>query len=96
MASALNYDPYSPVIADIDKDGKLNLITDTDWPDFKLTNWELDIDYDSNSFSALKYMHDKWNSGIFKKEDYTEAKDKNVSSLLHLPCTRNSPNPFNS
>lgn len=97
VASALNYYPYSPVIADIDKDGKLNLITDTDWPDFKLTNWELDIDYDSKTMHWPKYMHDKWNSGIFKKEDYTEAKDEEKPQLpASFALSQNFPNPFNS
>ena len=69
--SMANYFPHSPVMADIDKDGMLNLVlcTDDHWPGCKLISWELDTDY-STIYTDWprywpKYMHDKWNSGTY-------------------------------
>ena len=63
--TAGNFLPYTPVIADVDKDGKLNLILATDWLDYRLISWDFDTDYDSTKIPWPKYRHDKWNSGRY-------------------------------
>lgn len=69
------YMPFSPVMSDMDKDGKLNMLLLTGYPDFRLLSWEFDTDYStlySNWFRCWpKYMHDKWNSGVFEKKCFT-------------------------
>ncbi|MGB2698340.1 MAG: FG-GAP-like repeat-containing protein, partial [Candidatus Zixiibacteriota bacterium] len=60
--------PYTPVIGDLDKDGKLDMVLCTDEPNFQLIFWELDADYDSTKTPWPKNMHDKWNSKVFEKE----------------------------
>jgi fibronectin type 3 domain-containing protein len=63
--------PYTPVIADMDRDGKLDMVLAAGQPNHKLTSWEFDTPYDANSIPWPKYMHDKWNSGRlgFKPEE---------------------------
>jgi len=63
--SSANFLPYTPVIADMDKNGELDMILATDFPDFQLISWEFDTDYDSTRIPWPKYMHDKWNSGRY-------------------------------
>lgn len=69
------YMPFSPVMSDMDKDGKLNMLLLTGFPDFRLLSWEFDTDYSTlyaNWFRCWpKYMHDKWNSGVFEKKCFT-------------------------
>ncbi len=66
----VNHFPYSPVIADMDKDGNLDMVLATDWPDYSVLFWEFDTYCDSSTLYWPKYMHDKYNSGVFKIEDY--------------------------
>jgi hypothetical protein len=68
--SALSFFPYAPVMADMDKDGKLEMVLATDWPNYKIVAWEFDTYYDYTKMHWPKYMHDKWNRGIFRLEDY--------------------------
>ncbi|HEX9916423.1 MAG TPA: S8 family serine peptidase [candidate division Zixibacteria bacterium] len=63
--SWLNYLPYSPVMADINKNGKLNMILATDWPDQKLVSWEFETNYDTTKTPWPKYRQDKWNSARY-------------------------------
>jgi fibronectin type 3 domain-containing protein len=66
--SMATYYPYSPVVADADRDGKVNLILGTDFNIYskaKLISWEIDADYQPDFQPWPKYMHDKWNSGRF-------------------------------
>lgn len=64
-SSAFNYLPYTPLMADLDKDGKLNMIIAADWPNYKLTSWEFDTNYLTGAIHWPKYRHDKWNSSKF-------------------------------
>ncbi len=60
------YSPYTPLVDDLDKDGKIDLVLPTDYNIYvqsKLISWELDIDYHPDSEPWPKYMHDGWNSG---------------------------------
>jgi fibronectin type 3 domain-containing protein len=60
------YDPYTPLVGDLDKDGKIDLVLATDYNIYakpKLISWELDVDCRSDSEPWPKYMHDNWNSG---------------------------------
>ena len=60
------YSPYTPLVGDLDKDGKIDLVLATDYNIYtqpKLISWELDRDHDPNSEPWPKYMHDSWNSG---------------------------------
>ncbi len=85
MASSANFFPYTPVIADMDKDGKLDMILATDWPDYELIFWEFDTYYDSTTVHWPKYMHDKQNSGIFRIEDYSAPRgDANGDGVTDL------------
>jgi hypothetical protein len=60
-ATALSGNPHSPVIADTDKDGKLNVILSTHGS--KLICWEFDVDFSAARAPWPQYKHDKWNSG---------------------------------
>jgi len=67
-ANLATFYPYTPVVADMDKDGKLNMVLVTDYNIYakpKLISWEFDTDYDTNTVPWPKYMHDKCNSGRF-------------------------------
>ncbi len=60
------YSPYTPLVDDLDKDGKIDLVLATDYNVYakpKLISWELDVDYRPDSEPWPKYMHDSWNSG---------------------------------
>jgi len=77
--------PYTPVMADLDRDGKLDMVLVTDWPNYGLISWEFDTHYDSTHMHWPKYMHDQHNSGIFRKEDYTAQRgDVNKDGLIEL------------
>ncbi|HEX9917417.1 MAG TPA: FG-GAP-like repeat-containing protein [candidate division Zixibacteria bacterium] len=54
---------YSPIMADVDKDGKLDMVLGTEDP--KLTCWKFINCYDSTTMPWPKYLHDKWNSGRY-------------------------------
>jgi hypothetical protein len=83
-------------MADIDKDGKLDLIIATDWPENKLICWEFNTNYQPKTMHWPKYMHDKWNSGIFRLEDYTKVKDEEeIQVPSSFSLSQNYPNPFN-
>jgi hypothetical protein len=70
-ASMVSYWPYTPVIADVNKNGKLNIVLgSSDLSGYGLVFWELDTHYNSTKMHWPKYMHDKRNSGIFRPEDY--------------------------
>lgn len=56
----VNMNPYSPVITDIDRDGKTDIIINTD--EKKLLCLELDAAYDSTNTPWPKLLHDKYNS----------------------------------
>ena len=94
--SILTNFPYSPVITDMDKDGKLNLILATDWPENKLICWEFNTDYQPKTMHWPKYMHDKANSGVFRLEDYTEVKgEEEIQVPTFFSLSQNYPNPLN-
>ena len=63
--------PYSPVVADMDKDAKMDIVLATSWPRFTLISWKFDSYFDSTTMHWPKYGHDKYNSGIFEIEEYT-------------------------
>lgn len=73
--------PYSPVIADMDKDGKLDMVLATDWPYYSVIFWEFDSYIDSSTLYWPKYMHDKHNSGVLKIEDYSRY---GISDIVYL------------
>jgi hypothetical protein len=65
--SPYTFYPYTPVLADMDKDGKLNMVLVTNRNNYapaKLISWEFDTDYNASRMPWPKYMHDKYNSGI--------------------------------
>jgi hypothetical protein len=57
--------PYTPILGDIDKDGKLNMLLANHQSTPKFFTWEFDTDYDTTFLPWPKYMHDKWNRGIY-------------------------------
>ena len=67
--------PYSPVMADLDQDGELDMVLGTDRPYYTLVHLELDTDYSSvyGSWHRCwpKYMHDRWNSGVYGKVPFS-------------------------
>jgi subtilisin family serine protease len=91
------FSPYTPVIADMDKDTKLEMVLGTDYTNQitpKIVSWEFDTYYDSTTMHWPKYMHDKWNSGIFRKEDLPPCGIQDVVYLLnYLFCGGPAPGP---
>jgi fibronectin type 3 domain-containing protein len=63
VPSSWSFFPYSPLVADVDRNGKLNILIVSDWPDYKLICWELDTDFHPDTLGWPKYMHDRQNSG---------------------------------
>jgi hypothetical protein len=69
--SMVSYWPYTPLIADVNKNGKLNIVLgSSDLSHKGLVFWELDTYYNSTKMHWPKYMHDKYNSGVFRLKDY--------------------------
>ena len=69
--SMVSHHPYTPLIADVNKNGKLNIVLgSSDLSRYGLVFWELDTYYNSTKMHWPKYMHDKYNSGVFRLEDY--------------------------
>jgi hypothetical protein len=94
--SNFTYYPYSPVICDVDNDGKLNLVLATDWSDLKLICWEFNTSYNPKKMHWPKYMQDNQNSGVFRLEDYTEVKEEEgIPVPASFSLCQNYPNPFN-
>jgi hypothetical protein len=82
----MNFVPYTPVMCDLDKDGKLNLVLATDQTDHEIICWEFDTDY-STMYSNWwrywpRYMHDKWNSGRYDFDP--DEKQITVSDVVYL------------
>jgi hypothetical protein len=64
--SSFNFEPYAPVIGDIDKDGKLNIILCSSRLDhYQLFCWELDAAYNADVSRWPKSLHDRWNSSTY-------------------------------
>jgi len=64
--SSDSYSPYSPLLADVDKNGKLNIVLCSARPDhYKLFYWELDAAHDISASRWPKGLHDRWNSSVF-------------------------------
>jgi hypothetical protein len=63
--------PFTPVLVDMNRNGKLNMIMASDWPNYQLISWEFDNYFDSTTMHWPMYMHDKWHGGVFRIEDYT-------------------------
>ena len=85
--------PYTPVIGDMDIDGKLDMVLCTDRPNFQLIFWELDADYDSTRTPWPKYMHDKWNSKVFGEPLDTTARiawepEDFTDPYVHVPLNQ--------
>lgn len=62
-ASSNSYSPYAPLVADIGRNGKLNIVLCSAQPNrYQLFHWELDPVHDISSTRWPKCMHDGWNS----------------------------------
>ncbi len=84
--------PYTPVIADMDKDWNFEMVVPTDYNIYvipKLVCWEFDAYYDATQWP--KYRHDKWNSGVFRRS-------YGISDVIYLInylfCSGPAPNPM--
>jgi hypothetical protein len=95
--SPYTFYPYTPVIADMDKDKKLEMVLGTNYSTYikpKIVSWEFDTYYDAKTMHWPKYMHDKWNSGVFRKEDLPPCGIEDVVYLLnYLFCGGPAPGP---
>ena len=95
--SPYTFSPYTPVIADMDKDKKLEMVLGTDYTIYiipKIVSWEFGTYYDAKTMHWPKYMHDKWNSGVFRKEDLPPCGIEDVVYLLnYLFCGGPAPGP---
>jgi hypothetical protein len=83
-ASAFTYSAYVPVIADLDKDKKLDVVTcsnDNNYITPHLVAWEFDTYYDPVKMHWPRCMHDQWNSSVFRLEDYDSY---DVSDVVYL------------
>ena len=66
QASMVSFFPSAPLVSDMDKDGKTDLVLGIFSSDYnKLLFWEFNVDYDTTSLPWPKYLHDKWNSGRY-------------------------------
>jgi hypothetical protein len=94
-ASSLTFDPYTPLLTDMDKDLKLDMVLVGDWPNYKIVAWEFDTYYDYTKMHWPKYMHDKWNRGVFRLEDYTGYGLSDLVGLIsYLYRSGPAPNPL--
>jgi len=91
-ASPFTEAPYTPVMADMDKDWNLDMVLGTDYNIFitpKVVSWEFDTYYDATQWP--KYMRDRWNSGVYR-EGY------GISDVIYLInylfCEGPAPNPI--
>ena len=78
--------PYTPIVADIDKDKKLDMVLVTQKNNYatsKLLYWKFDTRYDPARMHWPKYMHDKYNRGIFRIEDYDIYGIPDVTRLIN-------------
>ena len=78
--------PYTPIVADMDKDGKLNMVLITQKNNYatsKLLSWEFDTHYDLAHMHWPKYMHDKYNRGLFRIEDYSIYEVSDITYLIN-------------
>ncbi len=75
-ANMATYYPYTPLAGDFDKDGKFNLLLNTDFNAYsspRIICWEFDVDSDPGLEPWPRYMHDRWNSGRYGFEPPAEA-----------------------
>ncbi|UCB52719.1 MAG: S8 family serine peptidase [Candidatus Zixiibacteriota bacterium] len=62
-ASSNSYPPYAPLVADMDRNGKLNVVLCSAQPNrYQLFCWELESAHDISTTRWPKCMHDGWNS----------------------------------
>ncbi len=84
--------PYTPVTADMDKDWKMDMVLVTDHTIYvtpKVVSWKFDTYYDPTHWP--KYMHDKWNSGVFRR---TYGISDGIYLINYLFKSGPSPNPI--
>jgi subtilisin family serine protease len=97
-ASLSTFRPYTPVMVDIDRDGKLDMILVTDDNNYitpKVVSWEFNTYYAPTKMHWPKYMHDKHNSGVFRLEDYSGYDISDVVYLInYLYVNGPAPNPL--
>ncbi len=86
--------PHTPLIDDLDNDGRLELLLCGDWNELFVYN--LDAPYDSDMMPWPKYMGDIRNSGINPdREIVTDVGDNETALPLVFEISDNYPNPFN-
>ena len=85
-ASRNTYTSYVPIVDDLDKDGKLDMVVATavnNWITPHLVAWEFDTYYDPVKMHWPKYMHDKGNRAVFRLEDYDSYGISDVICLIN-------------
>jgi hypothetical protein len=85
-ASSNTNTSYVPIVADLDKDGKLDMVVgtaDNNWITPHLVAWEFDTYYDPIKMHWPKQMHDKWNRSVFRLEDYGSYGISDVVCLIN-------------
>jgi len=92
--------PYTPAMADMDKDGKLDMVVGTPYnisSTPEVVSWEFDTYYDYTTMHWPRYMHDKWNSGVSDLQTCTDVKeeDEEIKVPASFSLNQNYPNPFN-
>ncbi len=92
--NSVSSSPFTPVIKDINHNGKLDIILVSD--DQSLVIWELPTDYDSSLVPWGTFMQNSQRRGILPRFTTDVKTQPRPTIPLNFELNQNYPNPFNS